>query len=547
MTHPYKIRSIIIFFIFCFLYFIIIANLIRIQLLQRNFFVQLGEKQYNVTATILPPRAPIYDRNGNLLAMNKDSIAAFVFPKKIQDMNSLKRFLATHFPAALERLKHAEHTYFMYVARRLTPEQIQRIQSDKEAADIHLLNEPSRYYPVHSMGIVTGVTDVDNKGLFGLELLCNEQLAGKPTTFSLEKDARSGLFYFKRRTTVEGKEGVPLRLTIDGNLQFLAYQELKKTVDTYQAQEGSVIIMNPRSGEVYAMVSIPDIDPNNTRALNLDYTKNRIITQEYELGSVIKIFAALAALEEKVVTIDELIDCENVKTTYVDGRRVNTVPSSVAGIIPFYEVIAKSNNIGITKVIKRIGNKLYDHYIRMGFGTKTGIEFPGERSGFVNPPSNWSKQSLLSLSYGYEITETVLQLARGFCIIANNGYPVRPTLILPAPEQPKIGKPLYCPQTITDIRTILEHTVLQGSAKKAQISGYTIMSKTGTSNLLINGQYDPTRNTYTCAGIVEKGTYQRVIVVFIKEANQKNLYASMVAAPLFERVAEKTLIHDKIL
>jgi cell division protein FtsI (penicillin-binding protein 3) len=343
-----------------------------------------------------------------------------------------------------------------------------------------------------------------------------------------------------------GKEGSPLHLTIDGTLQFLVYEELKTTMTQFSAKEGSVIVMNPATGEIVAMVTLPDFDPNNTKQIALENTKNRIITEEFELGSVIKPFATLAALEEGVVTTDELIDCQNTITAYIDGRRVNTTPTSVAGIIPFSQVIEKSNNIGIAKVVKRLNTKLYDHYIRIGFGKKTEIQFPGERAGFVNHPTHWSKQSLLSLSYGYEITATLLQLACAFCMIANDGYAIVPTLIFNTPPQ-KSAQPLYSGTTIATIKQILENTVLQGTAKKAQVKGYKVMSKTGTANLLINGHYDPTRNIYTCAGIVQKGDYQRVIVTFIKECPQKNLYASYVTAPLFERVAEKTLIHDKIV
>ena len=175
------------------------------------------------------------------------------------------------------------------------------------------------------------------------------------------------------------------------------------------------------------MVTYPHFDPNNTHTASAELCKNSIITDAYELGSVIKVCAALAALEENVVTPDELIDCKNTETTYIDGRKINTVKAH--GIIPFTDVIAFSNNIGIAIVAKRLDKKLYDHYKRLGFGTKTGIEFPGENSGFVNPPEKWSKQSIISLSYGYEISATILQLACAFCTIAT-GHHVVPTLLI---------------------------------------------------------------------------------------------------------------------
>ena len=546
MNIRYKTRIIITFLLFCFLYLIVIVNLFFIQVKNNNFFTDLGEKQYKVTVTTHPSRAPIYDRSGkHFLAMNKDSVSAFILPKVLTEPKQLEKFLKNNFPLAYKRLQNNRTSNFMYVARRLTPAQINHIK-ESAIADIQFLNEPGRFYPIESAGHITGITDIDNKGLFGLELLFNKQLAGKPTTRSLHKDARSGHFYFDKETTITGEQGKPLITTIDSDLQFLAYEELQKSMDECEAKEGSVIIMNPKNGEIVAMANLPTFDPNETRELDLCLTRNRIITDAYELGSVIKVLAALASLEEGIVGPDDLIDCENVKTAYVDGRKINTVPSSVDGIIPFSRVIEKSNNIGIAKVVKELGSRLYDHYTRMGFGKKTHVQLPGEHDGFVNPPHKWSKQSIISLSYGYEISATLIQLARAFCIIANGGYAVQPTLIV-TDTPPKLGNALYSERTINSMKTILEKTVEQGSAKKARINGYRVMGKTGTANLLINGQYCPTKNIYTFAGIVEKDSYQRVIVAFINEVPKKGVYASTIAAPLFERIAQRTLIHDKII
>lgn len=292
------------------------------------------------------------------------------------------------------------------------------------------------------------------------------------------------------------------------------------------------------------MTNYPSFNPNNFAEKDLSVTKNSCVTEAYELGSVFKIPSALAALEEKVVTPDEPIDCKNAETAYIDGRKINTVHA--AGIIPFEEVITTSNNIGIAQVAQRVGTKLYDHYSKLGFSKKSGIPFPGENKGFINPPSNWSKQSIISLSYGYEVSANLLQLARAFCIIANGGYWIDPRLIF---DEPIIGKKqkLYSDESISIIKDLLEKTTASGTAKKAHIKGYRIMCKTGTANMLENGHYNPDRNIFTCAGIVEKDGYQKVIVVFIKEVAQKDLYAATVAAPLFEQIAERVLINDRII
>lgn len=544
MKQRYKFRIVSIFLAFLLLYTAIIINLSRIQIWHHEFFTNLGDKQYSMTITKSPPRAPIYDRTKTrFLALNKDSISAFIVPNNLKDADGVKRFLKKHFPDAAERLAHAHDSKFMYVKRKLTDDLIDLI-TKSNLPDIQLLHEPTRFYPLEAGAQIIGITDIDNHGLAGIELQFNKQLAGTPTTLTLEKDARSGRFYFKKETTVSGTAGTPISLSIDSDLQFLVQEELQKTIDAFSAREGSVIVMNPLNGEIVAMVSYPTFDPNGRDTINPEYMKSKCITEAYELGSVIKVFAALAAIDEKVVTLDEKIDCKNTNTTYIDGRKINTPFKD--GVISFAEVIAFSNNIGTAIVAKRVGTKLYDHYRKIGFGDKTNIEFPGEQKGFVNPPKKWSKQSIISLSYGYEITATLLQLCCAFGLIANNGHAIKPTLLLDAGHTPSENA-LYSPESMRDIRYILEQTTLIGSTKRAAVKGYTILSKTGTANILVNGQYRPEKNIYTCAGIIEKNGYKRVVVTFIKEASKPNLFAATVAAPLFERVAQKVLIHDAII
>jgi cell division protein FtsI/penicillin-binding protein 2 len=542
MNQLSKSRSSILFLFFGCAYGIVLANLIYLQLIQHSFFTQLGQKQYHVNITSYPPRGLILDRNGKFLAINKDSLAAFILPKQLDNKKQLESFLAKHFPAARERLKTHSQAHFLYVQRRLTPEQIQLIEKSN-VTDIKFLNEPNRYYPASAAASLIGLTDIDNHGLFGLELQFDKELAGTASTVSLEKDARSGHFYFNKQTTNSGQSSKPLITTIDSDLQFLAQDALQQTVDKYNAKEGAALIINPQTGEILAMTNTPTFDPNNFNESDLARTKNTCITETYELGSVFKICSALAAIDEKVVTPDELIDCKNTKSTYIDGRKINTVIAS--GIIPFEEVIAQSNNIGIAQVAQRLGPKLYDHYIKLGFGKKSGIPFPGENKGFVNHPKNWSKQSIISLSYGYEVSANLLQLGRVFSIIANGGYWIDPQLIKESVQGKK--QKIYSDDTIATIQNFLEKTTASGTAKKAHIKGYRIMCKTGTANLLENGHYNNDRNIFTCAGIVEKDAYQRVIVVFIKEVAQKDLYASGVAAPLFEQIAEKVLIKDRVI
>lgn len=545
ITQHNSIRSFVVFSLLCIAYSIIIAHLFFTQIKYGDFYAHKALQQYSTTYHYYLPRAPIYDRNGKVLANNKTAFSAFIMPHSVTNYEKLSEFLSAHFPYALEQLANNKEKHFMFIKRRLSPEQIEFIKQSG-IPDIHLLQEETRGYPHREMSTIVGITDVDNNGLCGIEYTHNSALRGMPTTCMLEKDARSGLFYFRREVTDTGQEGSPLYLTIDSDLQFLVYEELYDTMMTLSAQEGAALIMNPDTGEILTMISLPDFDPLKLEHIPIEHTKNRIVSDVYELGSVMKVFSAMAALEEGVVDADELIDCKNVKTAFIDGRKINTVtPHS---IISFADVVALSNNIGMAIVTKRLNTKLYDHYVRIGFGKKTGINFAGEQKGFINPPHNWSKQSLISLSYGYEISLSLLQLGCAFCMIANDGYSVTPQLTISAlSEQPTIRNRIYSPETIQTTQHILELAVDHGTAQKSKINGYRILSKTGTANMLINNKYSLIKNMFTCAGIIQKDAYNRVVIVFIKDIKEKDRYAATITAPLLQRVAEKMIIHEKIL
>lgn len=536
-------KVIFIFLFFILLYIIIIFKLYLTQIKNFNFYNNLGQNQYKIKITSKPARAEIVDRNNIPIAINKESLAAFIIPSNIEKPKELNKFLSKYFPQAYKKLCENKDKHFMYIKRKLSQEEIKLIEQHN-LEDIKLLKEPSRFYPIESVGPIVGITNIDNQGLFGIELLYNKILAGEPTTQILEKDARSGHFYFKNETKIEGESSRQVMLSIDSNLQFLAHEELKESIEEVGAKEGSVLVINPDNGEIIVMANYPDFDPNNTENIDNYKTKNHIITDAYELGSVIKMFLALAALEEKVVTPDEIIDCENKKETSINGIKFSTWKEN--GKITFSEVIQNSNNIGVAKVAIRLGPKLYDHYKKLGFGQRIGI-FPGENWGFVNPPNNWSKASIISLSFGYELSANLLQLAQAVSIIVNNGYLIKPTLIKSQEKNIKKTGPLYKQESIDKLKDILRKTITEGTSNKANIAGYNIMGKTGTARLLTNGKYEKNKNIFTFIGIIQKDSYKRIVITFIKETTKPGAYASTIAVPLFEKIAHKMLIHDKIL
>ncbi len=539
-----KLRSAYIFFGFFSLFSVALVHLYKLQIRQHVFFADLANRQYFLTLTSYLPRAVILDRNGLPLALNKESTSAFVMPHAVKDTEKLHAFLKKHFPSALEQWTAKPKAKFLYLKRGLNDEEIDLIKTSS-IRDIHLLKEPNRFYPHQASASITGITNIDNKGLFGLEYFYNDRLAGKPAKMTLEKDARSGLFYFGKTIEEEGSQAEPLQLSLDAHLQFLVSEELHDAAQSHDAAQAAALVMNPETGEILALASYPTFNPTRLDTLDQEATKNTALTESYEFGSAFKAFSALAALAENAVSLDELIDCEGAKTAYVAGRKINTVIPG--GVMPFLDVMATSNNIGIAKVAMRIDTKLYDHYKKLGFGTKTNIEFPGENKGSVNHPSHWSKHSIISLSYGYEVSSTLVQLARAFSIASNGGYLIQPTLIKQDPAKKPSGTPLYSKELIEQLRTILQAaTSKYATGAKAKVHGYTTLGKTSTANLLENGTYNKDKNIYTFVGSVEKGDYKRTIACFIKESRPLHKYASTVAAPLFERIAEKTLIHEKM-
>lgn len=541
MNSGARVRFLSIVPLFSFYYLLICIKLFNLQIHKQALFVSLAKKQHEPIITDYWQRGTIFDCNGIPLTANDYTFSTFVRPKDLKERATIELFLQKHYPGAYQRYLTQPESPFMFIKRRINNEEILKIRAER-IDELQLLKEPSRRYHFKELAEIVGVTNIDNNGISGIEYMFNEQLKGGSQSYRIQK--------YTRHETLNSSQPQPrasknITLTVDANLQFLVYQELKKRVTLFKAKQGSIIVMDPASGDIKAMANYFAGDANKEQSSYTHEKKNFCIAEQYELGSVIKIFAALAALEEKVCTPEEIIDCGSTKEFFLDGRKIRTPVAH--GELSFSQIIEKSNNIGIAIIAKRLGKKLYEHYVRVGFAQATGIELPGEQKGWITPPEKWSQQSVISLSYGYEIAITLLQLARAFSIIAHDGCMVQPRIVKDQFAKPIISEPLYRRETIDQITKILQLTTLQGTARKAQMNGYDVMCKTGTANLLENGKYVTNKNSYTCAGILKKDAYCRVIIVYLRETPTSGLFASQVSAPLFEKIAQKIIIHDKVI
>ena len=537
-SHRFRVFVLLITFISLFL--IVGFRLYLIQVHQKDFFKILAKQQHKMEITVNPERALIYDRDRTPLTLNRESISAFVVPREVKNHKKTMKFIKKYFYGAYKKLKRSPVGGFLWLQRNISEKKLKKIE-DLKLSDIHILKEPSRFYPFNGISQVVGFTNIDNKGMSGIEMQFDKMLSGRPTRMTLGKDARSGQFYFDKEVVDEGETGEIVELSLDNKIQFLVYEELKKTVKDFNARFASVVVMNPDNGNIIVMANYPSFNANK-KINNIENTKNRVVTDCFEFGSVMKAFTALTALSEKVTTLDEEIDCEG-RVAYVDGFRVeNWKPFD---LLSFSDSIRYSTNVGPAKIAMRLGPKIYTHLKLLGFGSLTNIRFPGERSGFVNPPHNWSKHSQIVMSFGYEIMATVLQLAKAFCVIANGGYQVDPVLVnIPHRSKNASKKKIYTDKAIRDIKSILQDI----GDKYFNFPGYKVMGKTGTARSMKNGKYSRRQHLYSFGGIVEKGDYKRVVVAFVKEPKEKkgdpNLWASQVTVPLFRNVVERLIIHD---
>jgi cell division protein FtsI/penicillin-binding protein 2 len=516
----------------------LLVRLYYVQIVYHDFFTNLGNQQYSVTIKQPAKRGTMTDRNGIALAINSSACSAFIMPNNLHHKDKLLSFLQEHMPEAYIMFQVRHDKNFMFIARHMNKVLESKVKEINNK-DILFIQEPARTYPYQTCAPIVGTVDTDNQGISGLELALNQTFAGTPSTYHLQKDAHSGNYYFEKEQIAQGTDGTDVQLTIDASLQFLLHKKLTKHAHTMNCNEGGIIVLDPETGDILTMANfIHNPSP-------AEKTRNCCIANAYEFGSICKLFVAAAALEEKLVTSDELLDCKNSKTVRIDGRTINTWKAH--GIIPFKEVIAKSNNIGIAVVAKRLNTVLYEHYKALGFGKKIKIPLPGKHSGFVNHPAHWSKQSLISLSYGYELSVTLLHLAAAVATFAHDGYKVYPRLLLSDPV--RLGKKLYSSETVESIQDILQETTTNGTAHHAQIKGYTILCKTGSAHMLVDGVYNKDKNIYSCVGIVQKDTYKRVVAVYVQKTGegQKHTFASTIAAPLFEKVARCMLIHDHVI
>ena len=526
-------------FILGVLYLLLAVLVVRaawLQLVSDRYLQEQGKARYLRSVKIVATRGMVLDRNEKPLAISTPVDSVWINPTEFeidqdrwQELEKALSITADELTQGLEKYAGKE---FMYVKRQLSPQEAAAIQ-DLDLKGVYLQREYKRYYPT---GMVTahviGITNLEGQGQEGVELRFNAHLSGEDGKKIILRD-----LYGRAVENVERlkdvREGKNLQLSIDSRIQYLAYRELKKAVLEHRAEGGSAVVLSARSGEILAMVNEPVFNPNNRRSLGKNNLRNRAVTDVFEPGSTIKPFTMALALQNGIVGPDSKID---TNPGYLPIGRYTIHDTRNYGMLTASRVLVKSSNVGTAKIALQMpAEELWSLLSRVGFGQSTDIGFPGETSGNLRARQRWPRIDHATLSYGYGLSATTLQLARAYMVLANNGYLV-PVSLLTRQDKP-IQTRVLPEKIVGQIRQMLFMAASkQGTAPLAQVAQYTVAGKTGTVHLSEKGGYAEDRYASVFAGFAPASDPQLVMAVMINEPGEDRYYGGQVAAPVFSRV-----------
>jgi cell division protein FtsI (penicillin-binding protein 3) len=527
----------------------LVGRLVYLQIFKSEEYRLKAEQQQIGYIELSPKRGDILDRHLDELAISVKIDSVFVHPREVIEPLRTAKALAPLLEKQEQKLYQVfiSDRPFVYLARKIPPRQAQQIRR-LNLPGVYFQEETGRIYPSRDLAAhVLGFTGLDNEGLAGLEYLYNDSIKGRNTRVHLSVDAKRHSYASDAHWEQSG--GNTLVLNIDRPIQYVAQQVLEDAVRSSQAVSGSVIVMDPHTGEIFAMTSYPSFNPNLYADFEAEVRRNRAILDIYEPGSTFKLVVFSAVLNEGLADPSEFIDCQ-METFSIAGKRYREA-SRGFGLLSFNEVLAKSSNIGTIKLGLRLGEeKLYQYIRQFGFGEKTGIDLPGEQVGLLRSPDQWSKISIGALSIGQEVGVTPLQMLRTLSTIANGGYLVTPRVVrrVLTPRGDVFFEPQASRKRVIRLETTLQMkkalslAVTEGTGVGAQLNGYSSAGKTGTAQKFIGGEYSSTQYIASYVGFAPLDNPVVAAIVVINEP-QGEYYGGHLAAPAFKQIVEQSLIH----
>ncbi|GAB6100366.1 stage V sporulation protein D [Halanaerocella petrolearia] len=522
-----------------------------IQLSKNNDYQQRALQQRLRKVKVEPKRGVIYDKNGVELAVSASADTVVAAPKDIEQPQQTAQKLAAILELSQKEIyqKVTKQLGAVYIARKVAEEKAEKIRK-LDLPGIYFTEESKRFYPKGNLAShILGFAGIDSQGLQGIELSYDQQLRGDPGRISIESDAIGREIPKGIKDYIAPDDGNNIYLTIDHVLQYIAERELDQAMTEHQAKAGTIVMMDPRNGDILALANRPTYNPNQFADYTPRLWRNRAVSDTYEPGSTFKIMTASAGLEEGVVhSNDKFYDPGYIE---VAGQRINCWKSGGHGKQTFAEVVQNSCNPGFVQVGQRIGKeKFYDYIKAFGFGQETGIKLPGEAEGLAYSLDDIGPVELATMSFGHGITVTPIQLIRAVSAVANDGQLLRPQLVkevrkpngeLLKKMEPEPIRRVISKETSQTVRRLLEGVVAEGSGKKAAIKGYRIGGKTGTAKHYGKRIYDA-----SFIGMVPIENPQLVTLVVMYGVSSYPYYGSQVGAPIFHDVVKDALRYLEI-
>lgn len=533
-----------------------VLRLVQIQVVEANKYRAIARKQYEVRIMLPSTRGNILDRRGNILVSNSMFFSYAADPKIVGEgagaiARRFSRIFGRPEQSYLQKLESEKR--FVWLERHVSPEIAKRLQAST-LEGVAELNEPKRLYHYDNIGgQVIGCTNIDNVGLSGIEFSRDRQLRGVDGFVVMQRDGmgrKRPSADYPRQDPVNGHS---IGLTIDVAYQLIVEDELKKGVERTKATAGLAMILNPTTGEILAMSHYPSLNPYEVAHTDLQMLKARAVTDMYEPGSVFKIVTASAALENKLVAPGQTFFAEHGKYRVpLNGGKFRLITDThESGTITFQQGMELSSNIVMAKVSDIVGaERLYTQGRNFGFGMPTGIELPGEASGELKKPVEWSGATLNSIAYGYEVAATPVQIAAAYCAVANGGVLMKSYII--SKELNENGEIVYAGRPEKIRRVISEETaktlreffvgvVERGTGRPATIRGITVAGKTGTSRTVVNGRYETGSYNASFVGFFPAEKPEILCLVIVENPVAGGYTGSMASAPIFKAIAQQII------
>jgi cell division protein FtsI (penicillin-binding protein 3) len=517
-----------------------------LQAVRGEDYALMAVRQHRETVVVPAARGTIFDRNGKPLAIGEQATTVYANPRQVDRPRELTLAAAKQLriaPAVLYPQLTDRSRGFVYLARKADPLRVEELEK-LGFAGLGFYPEELRTYPQGPVAAqVLGFAGLDNKGLEGLERSLEQVLGGRPGSQTIVKDP-----FGRALDVVATKPETPgrnVRLTLDHQIQANAEAVLQETVRRFGASSASAIVMDPHTGSVLAMAVAPRFNANRFPTTRADRRRNRAVTDTYEPGSTFKLVTIAAGLEDGIVSPGTSFRLP--PTIRLADRVIHEAHSRGTERMTVRAIVERSSNIGTITIAQRLGEGRLASWIdRFGFGKRTGIDFPGESSGFALPLDQWSASTIGTVPIGHGIAVTPIQMARAYAAIANGGILVRPHLVERVdgrPVETTKRRRIVSRSVSRQMLSMLRGVVLEGTGTEAAIPGYTVAGKTGTAaKIEPNGRYSTSRYVASFIGLVP-ATKPRLVIMVMVDEPRGSIYGGVVAAPAFKQIARFNLQH----